>query len=198
MKSLIIKFKTISFCMIFIGCASTNKANLTEIRPDSLSYSELVNAHTIHTQKYAGLSNTIDIHNTFLSADLRTAIIDKKNDLFQWDLQKKLKEQEINRNQLQKESVFFISLYTPEKQHGDLVNKKTLWNIFVDINGKRYEGKVEKVKLPYNEIISLFPHHSRYSNPYWVSFPIPTSEFAGRKFKFTMTGPVDAIAQDFE
>ena len=87
---------------------------------------------------------------------------------------------------------FFISFFTPEKKHNDLSQNKTLWKIYLDVNGQRYEGKATKVKLLLSEIQSLYPYHNRWSTPYLISFPVATALVENKTATLTITGAVSS------
>jgi hypothetical protein len=91
----------------------------------------------------------------------------------------------------------FLSLYTPERKHDDLHKNKTLWKIFLDSQGRRYEGKAVKIKLLTNEIQAMYPEHTRFATPYLVTFPVSTKSVDGQPTKLTLTGTVSSVSLDF-
>ena len=93
---------------------------------------------------------------------------------------------------------FFLSFYTPERKLADLSSSKTSWKIFLDVNGQRYEGKASKIKIMLSEIQALYPYHNRWSYPYIVIFPVPTSEVENRPATMTITGTLGSAQLKFD
>lgn len=98
---------------------------------------------------------------------------------------------------MKKQTEVFVSFYTPEKKHDDLHKNQTLWKIFLDAGGKRYEGKAQKVKLLTSEVQGLYPFHNRFATPYTITFPVPTTALDGKEAKLTITGSVGSVAVVF-
>lgn len=110
--------------------------------------------------------------------------------LYQWDEKKFLEEKGKMESRLSKESEIFMSFFTPERKNDDLSKKNTMWKIFLDVDGKRYEGKATKIKLQLAEIEALYPYHNRFYTPYTVVFPIAMKSIERRPLEVTVTGVV--------
>lgn len=139
---------------------------------------------------YEGLYNKLTIEGTWLDSQVTDANLSHSARLSQWT-ESKYKEEKtkaIDRHALSTE--FFVSFYTPERKHNDLAQNKTLWKIFLDVNGQRYEGKATKVKLLLTEIQALYPYHNRWSVPYIISFPVATSLVENKRAVLTITGAI--------
>ena len=97
-----------------------------------------------------------------------------------------------------KETEFFISFFVPERKHDDLHKAKTLWKLFLDANGRRYEGKSSRMKTILSDVVSLYPQHNRWSTPYIVSFPVPVSMIENGGAILTITGPAGSTTLSFK
>ncbi len=129
-------------------------------------YAEIIDTQMIHDQAYDGLYNTIDMKTVPLNSKVSLAQVDQTARQYLWDETKYNEEKNKTQQKLDKESQIFVSFFTPEKKHDDLAKNKTLWKIFIDVDGHRYEGKASKIKLLESEIKGLYSFHNKFSTPY--------------------------------
>lgn len=200
MKLIKFTITIIASLLLFASCSSTpttenNSANTPSFSEDS--YESQLDLHTIHDQQYSGLVNTLDVYITYHGPKMTEAILQKNALVFQWDSEKMNSVKLASDKELQKETQFFVSFYTPERKQDDFLKSKTLWTFFMDVEGKRYEGKVSKVKLLTSEIQAIYPHHSRFASAYQLSFPIAANSLINKKVKLTLTGTVGTIKAEF-
>jgi hypothetical protein len=181
-------FLILSFLLFSCASRLTTPAGIPEISaPD---YENLIESKTRKIEVYEGLYNKLTIQGTWLDSRVTEATLSHRARLQQWT-EEKYKEEKTKAISKHTESTeFFVSFYTPERRHNDLAQNKTLWKIFLDVNGQRYEGKATKVKLLLTEIQALYPYHNRWSTPYVLSFPVATSLVENRNAVLTLTGAV--------
>ncbi|MFN9066555.1 MAG: hypothetical protein ACK5V3_04955 [Bdellovibrionales bacterium] len=141
--------------------------------------------------------NTLHLTATLLNTQVVNNQLLNQARMYQWSPEQLEVEKVKSQESLSKQIQIFVSLYTPEKKHDDLHKNKTLWKIFLDSQGRRFEGKAVKVKLLTNEIQALYPDHTRFGTPYLITFPVPASDVENGKVKFTLTGTVDSISVEF-
>lgn len=194
--------KLLSLFIIFaltISCASKVVSPSPNIKLISESdYHDTVKRNSRHQQIYSGLYNSIDMTAAVLNTEVLEAQVDQMARVFIWDENKYTQEKATADGKLRKEAEIFVSFFTPERKHDDLNKNKTLWKIFLDVDGKRYEGKTTKIKLLTEEIQSLYPFHNRFSTPYSIVFPIPMKNIEkSNSIKLTITGPVGTTTVDF-
>lgn len=140
----------------------------------------------------------MDLTATILNSRVTTAQTDQMARLYIWDANKYTQEKVKADDKITKETEFFVSFFTPERKHDDLHKNQTLWKIFLDAGGKRYEGKVKKIKLLTEEIQGMYSYHNRFSTPYSVIFPIAARDIESLKdIKLTITGPVGSATLEF-
>lgn len=188
----------IGFCfLISLGCA--HRPNHPQLQLVSNSdYLSLVGANTKKEKVYEGFSNILDVRATLLTNEIQMAQLDQKARNFQWSPEQYTTEKQKLQEILAKETQIFISFFVPERKHDDLHKKNSQWKIFLDMDGKRYEGLAKRMKSILAETQSLYPHHTRWGTPYVLQFPVPTSAIsAGKEIKLTMTGPVAATVLVF-
>ncbi|MBL7556102.1 MAG: hypothetical protein JNM24_09790 [Bdellovibrionaceae bacterium] len=161
-------------------------------------YYDTVKKNSRHQQIYSGLYNSIDMTAAVINTEVSEAQVDQMARVFIWDENKYTQEKAAADGKLRKEAEFFVSFFTPERKHDDLNKNKTLWKIFLDVDGKRYEGKTTKIKLLTEELQSIYPFHNRFSTPYSIVFPIPMKNIEkANSLKLTITGPVGTSTVDF-
>ncbi len=200
MKKVLAMFLALmSGCAILLlsGCA-TRETTSAGVQIATQSESEkVIDRYSDRIESYTGLYNTLQAAATLHNTPVSEAILDQNARLFQWD-QGKFDAQKLERQEkLSKETEVFLSFFTPDKKHDDLNKNPSLWKIFLDVNGRRYEGKATKIKLQTVEVQSLYAYHNRFSTPYLVVFPISVRLVENYSSKLTLTGPVGSATLNF-
>lgn len=191
MKNLLILF-------LFLSACTSNK-----IIPDhtaanvSSEYMGIVEKYSDKARRYSGFYNTLDIEATIVNSQVAQAQLTLKKELSQWDETKVADEKFKIENKLNKETEIFLSFFTPERRNNDLLKANTMWKLFLDVDGKRYEGKVTKLKTELVEIQALYPYHNRFYTPYIVTFPVPLKTIESKAMTFTITSAVDSATLNF-
>lgn len=184
------KIFLVLFLFSTLSCATrlTTPAGVPEISVGE--YEDLIVKKSKKLEIYEGLYNKITVEATWLDSQVTEASLSHSARLSQWTEQKYKDEKTKAISRHAENTEFFVSFYTPERRHNDLSQNKTLWKIFLDVNGQRYEGKATKVKLLLTEIQVLYPYHNRWSVPYVISFPVATSLIENKRAILTFTGAV--------
>lgn len=154
-------------------------------------YNEIIDKNSDHVRRYNGFYNTIDMQGTLLNAEVLDAQIDQNTRLYQWDEQRMNSERTKNVERLSKQTEVFVSFFTPEKKDDNLAKFDTKWQIYLDVGGQRYEGKVTRIKQLVSETQSLYPYYVKFTTPYILTFNTPMTSNEGKEMKVTITGPVD-------
>lgn len=180
----------LAFSLLLAGCASyeitpSGRAIRTEDQ-----YFEIVDKNTDRTTKYSGLYNLLEMQAVQMNSELMDAQVDQLTRFYLWD-EPKIQDEKIKRDaRLSKETEFFLSFYTPNSKNDDLQKDTTLWKTFLDVDGRRYQGKVTKIKSALTELVSLYPTHNRFFTPYSLTFPVAMKSIEGKEMTVTVTGPV--------
>jgi hypothetical protein len=161
-------------------------------------YYSTIDKNTKRRRVYDGFYATMEFSAVLLNTPAARARVDQMARIYQWDLDKYKDEKAKTENNLAKQTEIFLSFYVPNSKNDDLNKSKTLWKIFFDANGKRYEGKVEKIKTLIAEVSNLYPGHSRWGTPYKLTFNVPTSLVEAGVTKLTLTGPVGSAFVEFD
>lgn len=191
MKYLLGLFLFLSACASYEVTPSGNTLRTTG------NYMDVIEKYTDKTRRYSGFYNTIDMEATVINSAVAEAQLGQSSMLYQWDEKKFAEEKVKYEARLNKESEIFLSFFTPEKKNDDLFKENTIWKIFLDVNGKRFEGKAKKIKLQLVEIEGLYPYHNRFYTPYSVTFPVPMKSIEGKALKMTLTGAVGSGVLNF-
>ncbi|WP_415063362.1 hypothetical protein [Bdellovibrio sp.] len=191
MKYLLGLFLFLSACASYEVTPSGNTLRTTG------NYMDVIEKYTDKTRRYSGFYNTIDMEATVINSAVAEAQLGQSSMLYQWDEKKFAEEKVKYEARLNKESEIFLSFFTPEKKNDDLFKENTIWKIFLDVDGKRFEGKAKKIKLQLVEIEGLYPYHNRFYTPYSVTFPVPMKSIEGKVLKMTLTGAVGSGVLNF-
>ena len=186
------------FLLLSLGCASVSPNNNGVMVISQGEYEKRIEVFSRKIETYQGLINTIHMSATLLNSQVIEAQLLQKARLFQWDQTTLDSERQKALEEVNKTTQIFVSLYTPEKKHDDLHKNQTLWKIFMDANGKRYEGKVKKIKLLTDEIRGLYAYHTRFATPYSIVFPVSVRSIENTNIKLTVTGPVGSATVQFK
>lgn len=160
-------------------------------------YRQQIDKYSAGESDFDGFHNSFQFRATYVNSEIQNALNQKKADYFQWSRDKFMAEQEKTGKEMGTKTKIFVSFFTPSRENDNLAKGNAIWKVFLDVGGQRYEGRVKKSYKLIAEIKTLFPYHNRWSTPYWVSFPVPTSEVERLQSKLTITGPLGVREVDF-
>lgn len=195
MRSLFVLYPFLCLCLAACATYETTPSG-RNIRTES-EYFNVIDQNSDKVTRYSGLYNLLDAQGTILNSKVLEAQMDQLTRIYQWDDKKFLEEKSKNEGRLNKEAEFFLAFYTPERKSDDLNRPNTQWRLFLDVGGKRYEGKVTKIKTALPELISLYPSFNRFYTPYSVIFNVPMKSIEASPLKMTITGSVGSAILNF-
>jgi hypothetical protein len=183
--------KILYFCFLVFAtsCATRQDPAGLELIPEP-EFLATYNSNTKRVQKYDGLYNTIDATVTIRNSQVLRAQLDQNARLYQWDRSQYQLESNKVADKAKNETEVFVSFFTPDRKNDDLNKKTTQWKVYLDVDGKRWEGKISKFKGQTSEIRGVFPSHSQFGTPYSVTFPLPTKSVDNASSKLMITGPL--------
>lgn len=189
--------KIVILFLLLAACA-TRETTPTGLHLMSESeYEKVVDRFSDRIESYKGLYNSSQASGTVINSKVAFAQLDQNARLYQWDQEKFSAERQTTQKNLEQGTEIFLSFFTPEKKHDDLAKHNSMWKIFLDVNGKRYEGKATKVKSQTVEIQGLFPYHTGFSTPYKLVFPVTVKSIESHPLKLTLTGPAGTAVLKF-
>jgi hypothetical protein len=185
------------FILSFSACVTPyQNPNLPGLAPES-QYTSAVDKYTAKQKVYDGFNQTMEISGTLLNTEVTRSQLDHKARIYQWSPEEYSSHKAESESDLSKRTTVFLSFFVPERKHDDLHKPKTLWKIFLDAGGRRFEGKAEKQKTILADVTSLYPNHTRFSTPYHIHFPVPVTMIENTESKLTITGPVGTATLTF-
>ncbi len=161
-------------------------------------YEKTIDQYTQRIEKYQGIINVLHFGATLINSKVAQAQLMQKARVYQWDSQNFQIEMQKMNTDLDKSTQVFVSFYTPERKHDDLHKNQTLWKIFLDADGRRWEGKATKIKLLTNEVQGLYPEHTRFATPYAITFPVAVKMIESKPIRLTLTGTVTSATVEFQ
>ncbi len=188
--------KLLPLCLLVVSCASQPPKLQVELMSES-EYLDLVETNTKRSQVYEGFYNTLELNATLLNSKVTQGQVDQSARLYQWEQSTYDTEKAKMLDQLKKNTRIFLSFFTPERKHDDLAKSKSLWKIFLDVQGHRYEAKVTKEKKLVAELKSYYPFHTRWNSAYLLEFAVPQEQIESTPIKLTLTGPVGSTSVEF-
>jgi hypothetical protein len=189
--------------LILNGCSTIEKtdgktgADIGQ-RFDETSYENLIYANTQHEVRYEGFYNKFEIYATFLNSKVQSAILQKRSDAFQWDARQAQNEREKMFQENTTQTKFQISFFTPSVRINDLHKGNSIWKIYLESNGQRYEGKAKRVNNKLEDVAAIFPYHNRWSIAYEVIFPVPLSAVESGPVTFVISSTQGSAKLDFK
>lgn len=182
----------------FLSSCVTRLPTPEGVKEISLSdYEKLVRSKTEDSRVYNGFTNQLEIFATRIDAEMNDGLMSHAARLYQWNSAKYSDERNKTLLRHGTQSEFMMSFFTPERKNDDLNRSQSLWKIYLEVDGIRYEGKATKDKRNLTELQVLFPHHNRWFTPYLISFPISTSLSERKQVTLIVTGPAGSSQLTF-
>lgn len=187
---------TILACTIF-SCSTTPPSKEGVPTVNVSDYENLVEKNTKKTESYNGLSNQLNVSATKMDTKMNEAMLARSGQIYQWNSTVFQEEKTKTMTDLATKTIFFLSFYTPERNHNNLTALKPIWKIYLDVGGQRYEGKASRVKTALADLESLYPHHNRFSTAYKIEFSVPTAQTESQDEALTITGPNASVKLNY-
>ncbi len=194
-------------CLLMqLGCANKPTATAggdagadpmaSEAELDARGYNDLILRNTRHDQQYDGVYNKFEVYATFLNSRVQTAVLKKKGEAFQWSAKQLQTEREKLFQENSTQTKFALSFYVPSVRLNDLNKGSSIWKVYLEAGGQRYEGKASRRTTKLEDIISMFPYHNRWSTAYELVFTVPLSgvEVPGQPVTFIITSMQGTIS----
>jgi hypothetical protein len=188
-----------------LGCTSAQVSEPAPISGDTTEskaepaqdYENRIERFSAGDTQYSGFYNNFEYRATLLNSSVRAALLERQSAYYQWDTEKQASEREKSTGRAAAETEAFLSFFTPDRHNDNLADNKSIWRVYLEAGGKRYIGKVRKLRSLLAELQALYPYHTRWNTPYMVTFPILTSAVETQTAKLTVTGPLGTRAVTF-
>ena len=174
--------------LLCVSCAHQVPTVTNGVDPLSTrEYQNIVRTNTSKVNQYTGFYQTFQADMTILTTEMQTAALRQRANFMQWDQ----KQYQMEREKLMQESSafakFFMRFYVADHDYDDLHKGKTIWKIYLDFGGQRFEGKVKRNTDKFVELQTIYPHFDRFSTPYEITFNVPMSTVESGPSKVTLT-----------
>ncbi len=184
--------------ILTVGCATTIVSTTGLVLISETEYRKILEQQTLRDQRYQGLYNVFDLSATLVDSRLSQAQLEQSARLYQWDRAQFQAEKNKVDQTLKDQTEIFLSFYTPEKKNDDLNKSGTQWRVYLESGGRRWEGKVKKIKTTLSEVQGIYPHHTRFATPYSITFPVATAEVTAQDVQFLLAGPAGTTKLEFK
>lgn len=183
------KIWTTGFVALFlIACQSAPVQVVNAVTPPpAREYGQLIEKNTQKADKYSGLYQTFQADVTILTNEVIASTLKERGAFLQWDEKQYQAEREKAVQENAAYSKFFLRFYTPDRENDDLNLPKTIWKVFLEYNGNKFEGKVRKLSEKTVELQKVYPHFNRMSTPYEVTFSVPMSTIESGSSKVVLS-----------
>lgn len=188
---------TLPILFFAFSCSTTGPQNSDVPSMSESEYEEIFNKKTNKIETYSGLTNALTFSATEIDSEMIHATLARSARIYEWNSSKLQEETAKSKQNIDSKSEFFLTVYTPERNHNNLNSTTSIWKIYLDVNNQRYEGKATKVKGQLVDIQSVYPSHNRFSTPYKIEFPISLVSIANAPKSITLTGPKASAKVDF-
>lgn len=174
--------------LVGLGCAHTPVENPNVVKAmNEDEYGLLIKRNTSRTDQYSGFYQTFQADVTILNTQVITANLLQRGHFLQWDERTYQAERDKVMQEAAAYSKFFLRFYSPEHDYDDFYKGKTIWKVYLEYSGSRFEGKVKKMTEKFVEINTVFPHFDRFSTPYEITFNVPMTTIEGAPAKVVLT-----------
>ena len=183
--------------LFFMFCSFITLACATETPSTPDDYIKVIDTFSDGEVEYVGAYNQFKYRATLMNNTIQNAIIDRKSSLYLWDDVKK--QQELSSLQADNNTTtkVFLSFFTPARRDDNLSTPKTIWALYLETPQGRYTGVAKRVRTSPTELMTIYPHHNRFTTAYNVEFPVPLSSVEGQPLKLTITGPLGTKSIQF-
>lgn len=187
-------------CFFQMACQSGTKTNAVgQAGPDISGddYLDRIERNTKTVTHYEGFYNKFQAFATFQNTDVQTFILQKRSSVYQWDIATAQKEREKLFQENSTQTQFFLTLYTPSPRLNDLHKSTSIWKLYLEVNGQRYEGKALRHNGKLEDIQAIFPHFNRWSVAYDLIFTTPLGMVEKHPAKLILTSTQGTASFDF-
>ena len=184
--------------LLLTSCAHRPPPDPQGVEPMGTSaYHKLLRKHTRSTNQYSGFYQTFQADVTMMTSELQNGVLRQKGYYLQWDQKTYLAQREKALQEASAYAKFFMRFYTPNRDHDDLNQSKSIWKIFLQHGSSRFEGKINKINDKLVEIQTIYPNMDRFSSAYEITFNVPMNTIEQSSAKVILTSSLGHAEFDF-
>lgn len=190
------------------GCSSSSQRQdeapaSEKVLPSAISdsdddYQNILDRWTLSDKVYQGLQNRFQVTASVLSPELLMAQLKNQTRTYQWSAEEFTKKRDEVLKEAQVYTKVFLSFFTPVDEDNNLDKTKSIWNLVLVADGKRYSPtSVKRAFSPLSELKQKYPFHNPWSRPYEVTFPVSASVAIQKRLVLVISGPVGNCEMPF-
>lgn len=182
-----------------LACATTPESNIngavSNVPEDK--YDEVISKFSRETKKYDGFHQTFGVNVTILNSEVNMLILQRRGHFLGWTEEEMRRQREDNFQEMSSYSKFFVSFFSPDSDYDDLHKPNTIWKIYLEFNGQRYEASVKKDEKKMAELKQLYAYIDRFRTPYILSFEVPMTAVEQSTSKLIFTSSLGTASFEF-
>ena len=171
------------------SCVSTSSPNLslTGSIYDDKSYFPVYDSHTKSYNVIQDFMTNLTIATTAIDPEFNEAFSKRYEEIY--------KEPHDLVSDIDKKAAYFISIYSPDRKVKK-VQSAHVWNIYLNVDGKRIKARSYKRMRPKDKWKYFFPTITFWTNEYLVVFDLPGTQTKEQRLKneLVMAGPKGQIS----
>ncbi len=188
--------KSLLLFLLVAGCAAAPTQNSESEHKNTLAeidYEGILKRWTTRDEAYQDYSQSYIVLATMISRELKERQINSEADHMHWTPSERQENLQKASYDLQTNTTFFVSLYTQNDVDNNLDKKDSIWNIFLDVNGKRVQPtSIKKIYENKAVLQTKYPYLDPWSKNYYVTFPVPADSVSDALPQMTIAGPFGA------
>jgi hypothetical protein len=154
-------------------------------------YKSVIERWTRHDQGYLDFAQSFQAAATLLSRAVTEKQVNLNAENLNWTPEQKQDARQRALYDLQGQTTFLLSLYTDKDEDNNLDKSNSIWNLILEVNGKRlYPQSIKRVYENRAVLLQKYPYINVWSRNYLVKFPINTDEATSSGAQFIVTGPI--------
>jgi len=179
------------FLLVFLTACNhfdRDRNSSSELRAMKKNYYAYLDKTCFSDEYYDGLRNTFQYTACLLDNKVLDMQLDMNRLAFLWSDEEYYDQQvELDKSK-SKETVVFLSFYSPDRKLIDLDQKSTAWKVYLLNGEKRYKAS-SIIKMPnkYEYVKNLYPQHSHWGVAYHVKFEKSMEDLERDNLKFIIT-----------
>lgn len=191
----------LGLCLMLSACATNDKTTATDVVAISdvpeQEYQSVIKKFSRDTKQYDGFHQTFGATVTLLNSEVNMLILQRRGHFLGWSEEEMREEREKSFQEMSAYSKVFLSFFSPNNEVDDLHRPDSIWKIYLEYNGQRYEGKIKKDTSKRAELQQLYTHMDRFHTPYIVSFEVPMSSVEQTNSKLVITSSLGTASFEF-
>ncbi len=175
------------FFVLLSSCAHQPAPTSSSAVASEEDYNAFIVHNTVKTNHYSGFHQTFQADMTILSNEVQSTQLKQRAAYLQWDSKQLQTERDKMLQENSAYAKFFLRFYSPVRDYDDLHKGKSIWRIYLEVSGRRLEGKVKKMPDKFVDIKTLYPFFDHFSTAYEVTFSLPMVTLESKPCKVTLT-----------